>query len=56
MRTHADTAILVVDMLNDFVLPDAPMRVAGAAATVPAIAAFLAWGRARGWAVIYINR
>lgn len=56
MLQHAENAILVVDMLNDFVLPDAPMRVAGALATVPAIAEFLAWGRAHGWAVIYINR
>ncbi|MBD5538531.1 MAG: isochorismatase family protein, partial [Desulfovibrio sp.] len=56
MPNSAETAILVVDMLNDFVLPGAPMRVAGAYATVPAIADFLAWGRAHGWAVIYVNR
>lgn len=56
MPKRADSAILVVDMLNDFVLPDAPMRVAGAAATVPAIARFLAHGRRHGRAVIYINR
>ena len=56
MLQSAETAILVVDMLNDFVLPGAPMRVAGALATVPAIADFLAYGRAHGWAIIYINR
>ena len=56
MLTRADAAILVVDMLNDFVLPGAPMCVAGAAATVPAIARFLAHGRRLGRAVIYINR
>ena len=52
MPTRADSAILVVDMLNDFVLPGAPMCVAGAAATVPAIARFLARGRGLGRAVI----
>lgn len=56
MLQRADTAILVVDMLNDFVLPGAPMRVEGAIATVPAIADFLAHGRAHGRAIIYINR
>jgi len=56
MLKKADAAILVVDMLNDFVLPDSPMHVAGAHATVPAIAAFLEYGRKQGWAVIYINR
>ena len=56
MLRQAHSAILVVDMLNDFVLPGAPMRVEGAAATVPAIAKFLAYGRAQQWAVIYINR
>ena len=52
MLQKARSAILVVDMLNDFVLPGAPMRVAGAAATVPAIARFLAYGREHQWAVI----
>lgn len=56
MLRQAHNAILVVDMLNDFVLPNAPMRVEGALATVPAIARFLAWGREHEWAVIYINR
>lgn len=29
------TALLIVDMQNDFVLPDAPVRVAGAMAILP---------------------
>ncbi len=37
-----ETALLVIDMQRDFVLPGAPFCVAGAAATVPAIAALLA--------------
>lgn len=49
-------AILVIDMLNDFVLPNAPMRVTGAMQTIPAIAAFTDFGRRKGWQVIYINR
>lgn len=56
MLQRAESAILVVDMLNDFVIQSAPMQVAGALATVPAIAAFLDHGRKSQWAVIYINR
>lgn len=56
MLTYAENAILVIDMENDFVLPDAPMRVAGAYATLPAIKKFLDYGRANNWAVIYIYR
>lgn len=56
MPQKAESAILVVDMQNDFVLPGSPMHVAGAWATVPAIAKFLAYGRRNGWAVIYVTR
>lgn len=56
MLTHAENAILVVDMENDFVLPGASMRVEGAYATLPAIKKFLDFGRANDWAVIYIYR
>lgn len=56
MLTHAKNVILVVDMENDFVLPDSPMRVEGAYSTLPAIARFLDYGRANNWAVIYIYR
>ena len=56
MLTQADNAILVVDMQNDWVLPSSPLHVAGAYATLPAIAKFLDYGRVNGWAVIYIYR
>ncbi len=56
MLTHAENAILVIDMENDFVLPDAPMRVAGAYSTLPSIAKFLDFGRKNDWAIIYIYR
>lgn len=56
MLAHAENAILVIDMENDFVLPNSPMRVAGAYATLPAIKKFLDYGRSNDWAVIYIYR
>lgn len=56
MLTNAENVILVIDMENDFVLPDSPMKVAGAYATLPAIKKFLDYGRAKNWAVIYIYR
>lgn len=56
MISRADKAIIVVDMQNDFVLPDAPMRVMGAYDTLPAISRFLDYGRSQGWAVIYAYR
>lgn len=56
MLQKANNAILVVDMLNDFVLPDSPIRVEGAYATLPAIRNFLEYGRRNKWAIIYVNR
>lgn len=56
MLTSAENVILVIDMENDFVLPDSPMRIPGAYATLPAIKKFLDFGRANDWAVIYIYR
>lgn len=49
-------ALLVIDMQKDFVLPGAPAQVAGALATVPAIARLLARARAEGWRVIHVRR
>ena len=51
-----DTALLVVDMQNDFVLPGAPLHVAGAAATIPVIKNLLERARSRGWARIHVIR
>lgn len=56
MLTHAENVILVVDMQNDWVMPSYPLHVAGAYATLPAIARFLDYGREHDWAVIYIYR
>lgn len=56
MLTNAENVILVVDMENDWVLPDSPMRVAGAYETLPAIKKFLDYGWANDWVVIYIYR
>jgi len=50
------TALLVIDMQEDFVLPEGPLFVAGAPATVPALARLLDLGRARGWAVFHVLR
>lgn len=49
-------ALAVIDMQNDFVIPGAPACVAGAMASVPAIARLLAKARAEGWAVFHVVR
>lgn len=51
-----ENAILIIDMQNDFVLPGAPLEVAGAMATIPAIAAFVKHGRERGCHIIHVMR
>lgn len=53
--SHA-VALLIIDMQNDFVMPGAPARVAGAAATLPALRALREHARAQGWAVIHVTR
>jgi nicotinamidase-related amidase len=47
------TAVVVVDMQNDFVRPDGALPVPGAPETVPRIRALLDWARRRGAAVFY---
>ena len=49
----ARTALIVVDMQNDFVSPDGRLRVPDAQATIPAIGALLEFARAHGIRVIY---
>jgi nicotinamidase-related amidase len=49
-------ALAIIDMQNDFVVPGAPLRVAGAAATVPTLAQLLETARSRGWFVFHVNR
>ena len=54
--SQTGNAVLVIDMQNDFVLPGAPLQVAGAYATLPALSRFLDYARTHNWVVIYINR
>lgn len=49
-------ALLVVDMQNDFVLPQGAACVPGALSTVPVVASLIAHARASGWPVIHIIR
>ena len=49
----ASTAVIVVDMQNDFVRPGGALPVPGAPETVPRIRALLDWARGRGAAVFY---
>lgn len=51
-----DTALAIIDMQNDFVLPDAPLEVAGAWASVPTIRDLLDTARAHGWHVLHVIR
>lgn len=50
------TAILIIDMQKAFVEPGQPLCVAGAAATVPAIARAVATVREHGGQVIWVRR
>ena len=50
------SALLIVDMQNDFVLPDSPYCVAGAMATVPTIARVLNRYRRQSLPVFHIVR
>ena len=49
-------ALLIIDMQKDFVLPGAPLCVAGAWATVPVIRHLLDRARASGWPVFHVVR
>ena len=50
------TALLIIDMQNDFVLPGAPARIAGAQATVGRIAEVLTYFRSRALPVFHVIR
>lgn len=56
LTAPSGTALLVVDMQNDFVRPDGAITVAGAEATLPAAARLLALARAEGWHVVHAIR
>ena len=50
-------ALLIIDMQNDFVLPDAPLCVAGAVSTIPTIKKVLEHARTNAnWAVFHVIR
>lgn len=49
-------ALLIIDMQRDFVLPDSPLRVAGAAATVPTVRRLLEEARSAHWPVFHVVR
>lgn len=51
-----DTALVIVDMQNDFVLPGAPACVDGALASVPVIRKLLDQARGAGWPVLHVYR
>ncbi|KAJ1690840.1 hypothetical protein LUZ63_014995 [Rhynchospora breviuscula] len=53
-----ETALLVIDMQNDFLLPEmgSPMLVPGAKAVVPAVAKVVSLARERGIFVIWVVR
>jgi nicotinamidase-related amidase len=55
-RINMNTAVLVIDMQNDFVLPGAPLCVSGAKDTIPAIAQLLNFARTMGWTVVHVIR
>jgi nicotinamidase-related amidase len=54
IRFTPKTALLIVDMLNDFVLEGAPLQVPGARSLVPAIARARRAARAAGSPVFYL--
>jgi nicotinamidase-related amidase len=53
LRDPAATALLVIDMQNDFLLPDAPVPTPGGLELVPAIAALAGACRAAGYPVVF---
>lgn len=48
------TALLVIDMLNDFILDDAPLRVPGGKEIIPNVAGEIEKARRAGMPVIYL--
>jgi nicotinamidase-related amidase len=53
LKRPEKTALLVVDMQNDFLLPDAPVRVPGGTELVPLIEHIAEQSRAAGFPVIF---
>ncbi|KAI3803394.1 hypothetical protein L1987_31545 [Smallanthus sonchifolius] len=55
-HTRNSTALLVIDMQNDFVLADSPMRVDGGLPIVPNVIKAVEHARHRGFPVIWVVR
>ncbi|KAI3775079.1 hypothetical protein L1987_49647 [Smallanthus sonchifolius] len=55
-RTRNSTALLVIDMQNDFLLADRPMRVDGGLPIVPNVIKAVEYARRRGFPVIWVVR
>src|SRR5207249_7872221 len=53
VREPARTALLVIDMQNDFLLPDAPIPAPGGLDLIPAIAELARASRAAGFPVVF---
>jgi nicotinamidase-related amidase len=53
---HHDIALVIIDMQNDFVLPDSPACVKGAYRTIPRIQEVLYYFRAKQWPVFHVVR
>lgn len=49
-----ETALIIIDMLNDFVLPGAPLEVPSTREIIPAIKREISAARAEGMPVIYV--
>lgn len=56
LMSDQHTALLIIDMQNDFVLPEGPVCVAGAMATVSNIRALLDHYRRQEWPVFHVIR
>ncbi|MFS7980845.1 putative N-carbamoylsarcosine amidase [Helianthus anomalus] len=56
MATGNSSALLVIDMQNDFVLADGSMRVDGALAIVPNVIKAVEHARRRGFLVVWVVR
>lgn len=50
------TALIIIDMQNDFVLPDSPACVAGAQATIPSLVKVLTLFRNKSHPVFHLSR
>ncbi len=51
-----NTALLIIDMQNDFLLPGRSLYVDGAMPTVPQIKKLLEYARISGWPVLHAIR